>query len=220
MKSISRHLALLLLITGGATAIEVTVSPVGPIKTLVQARDEVRKARAQAPEERATIVVKAGTYFASQPLVLEKSDSNLVLMAEPGAAPQVVGAVVVTGWEKHQGKIIKADASKLVPKGSNPRQLFCDGERQILARYPNFDPKDPLYGGWAFVEEFPATGAPAGHDWNKNLYVKKTDIRKWAHPEDVELDIFAQYGWWNFIESVESLDLATGKLTLKKSLQL
>jgi hypothetical protein len=91
-----------------------------------------------------------------------------------------------------------------------------DGERQILARYPNFDAKDPLYGGWAFVDEFPPAGAPEGHLWKRTLYVKPEDVRKWAHPEDVELDIFAQYGWWNFIEPVALLDPQTRMLTLKK----
>jgi len=65
-------------------------------------------------------------------------------------------------------------------------------------------------------EEFPPAGAPEGHNWKRMLYVKPADVRKWAHPEDVELDIFAQYGWWNFIEPVASLDPATRLLTLKK----
>ncbi|MCX6856265.1 MAG: right-handed parallel beta-helix repeat-containing protein, partial [Verrucomicrobia bacterium] len=111
---------------------------------------------------------------------------------------------------------LKADVSKLLPKGFLPKQLLCDGSRQILARYPNFDAKDPLYGGWAFVPAFPPTGAPEGHLWKRTMYVKPADLRSWAHPEDVELNVFAQYGWWNFIEAVVSLDSATRLLTLKK----
>ena len=97
-----------------------------------------------------------------------------------------------------------------------PKQLLSNGARQILARHPNFDANDPLYGGWAFVAAFPPAGAPQGHLWKRTLYVKPEDVRKWSHPEDVELDIFAQYGWWNFIEPVASLDPQTRMLTLKK----
>jgi parallel beta-helix repeat protein len=183
---------------------EVIVSPGG--LSLIQARDQARQTKANV------IVVKAGTYFQKETLLLDAADDGLTIMAEPGAAPLIAGAAAVTGWQPHKGSIMKAPA----PKGSTPRQLFYKGERQILARYPNFDPKDPLYGGWAFVAEFSPPGAPAGHDWKKDLYVKPADIRKWAHPEDVQIDIFAQYGWWNFVEPVQSLDAATGKLTLAK----
>src|SRR3569623_596148 len=48
------------------------------------------------------------------------------------------------------------------------------------------------------------------------MYLNPMDIRTWAHPEDVELDIFAMYGWWNFIEHVKAVDPATHKLTLAK----
>jgi Right handed beta helix region len=66
------------------------------------------------------------------------------------------------------------------------------------------------------VDAFPPSGAPADHRWKRSLYVKAQDVRHWAHPEDVQIDIFAQYGWWNFVEPVASLDPQTRLLTLKK----
>ncbi|MBL9114671.1 MAG: right-handed parallel beta-helix repeat-containing protein [Verrucomicrobiaceae bacterium] len=186
---------------------ELVISPVGDFADLAKARDEARRIKAK------TMVLKSGTYFLSKTLVLEAADSGLSFIAEPGAAPLVAGVVEVGGWKPFQGAILKTTA----PKGVTPKQLLYKGERQILARYPNFDPKDPLYGGWAFVEDFPASGAPQGHDWNRELYVKAKDLRKWAHPEDVQIDIFAQYGWWNFLEPVLSLDSSSRKLTLAKA---
>jgi len=191
-------------------ALEVRVSPTF---TLQQALQQIREARKAGDSSPATIFLSEGMTELTQPLVLEAQDSNLTIT---GTKSTLVGGPVVTGWEKHSGEIVKADVSKLLPKGFLPKQLLCDGERQILARYPNFDANDPLYGGWAFVPAFPPAGAPEGHLWKRTLYVKPEDVRKWAHPEDVELDIFAQYGWWNFIEPVASLDPATRLLTLKK----
>ena len=191
-------------------ALEVKVSPA---LTLPQALNQVREARKAGDNSPATILLPEGTTELTQPIQLEAQDSNLTIT---GTKSTLIGAPLVTGWQPHEGKIIKADVSKLLPKGFVPKQLLSNGERQILARYPNFDAKDPLYGGWAFVAEFPPGGAPEGHLWKRTLYVKPEDVRKWAHPEDVELDIFAQYGWWNFIEPVTALDPQTRMLTLKK----
>ncbi|MDZ4289553.1 MAG: right-handed parallel beta-helix repeat-containing protein [Prosthecobacter sp.] len=185
-------------------------------KSLQQALEQVREARKAGNMEAATVCLPDGVTEIGQPVVLEARDSNLTITAAKGAKPMLMGAPVVTGWQPHAGSIVKADVSKLLPKGFRPKQLLFGGERQILARYPNFDASDPLYGGWAFVDEFPETGAPEGHQWKRTLYVKAGDVRKWAHPEDVELDIFAQYGWWNFIEPVASLDPQTRLLTLAK----
>ena len=193
-----------------AHALEVKISSA---LTLPQALEQVRAARKGGDNSPATILLPEGTTELAQPIQLEAKDSNLTIA---GTKSTLIGAPPVTGWQPHEGKIVKADVSKLLPKGFIPKQLLSNGERQILARYPNFDAKDPLYGGWAFVAEFPPAGAPEGHLWKRTLYVKPEDVRKWAHPEDVELDIFAQYGWWNFIEPVVSLDPQTRKLTLKK----
>lgn len=188
--------------------VEVSAS-LTPHAALAQVR-EARKAGDSAP---ATIVFPRGLTELTEPLVLEAADSNLVFA---GDGATLTGAPRVTGWRPHEGAIVKAEIGGLLPEGFLPRQLLCDGARQILARYPNFDANDPLYGGWAFVAPFPPAGAPEGHDWNTTLYLKPGDIRKWAHPEDVEIDIFAQYGWWNFTLPVASLDAASGKLVLAK----
>ncbi|MFC5456997.1 right-handed parallel beta-helix repeat-containing protein [Prosthecobacter fluviatilis] len=193
-----------------AQALEVRVSPA---LSLSQALEQVRAARKAGDSSPATILLPAGTTELTQPVQLEAQDSNLTIT---GSKSTLIGAPLVTTWGPAAGNIFKADVSKLVPKGFIPKQLLCNGERQILARHPNFDAADPLYGGWAFVAEFPPAGAPEGHLWKRTLYVKPEDVRKWAHPEDVELDIFAQYGWWNFVEPVASLDPQTRKLTLKK----
>jgi hypothetical protein len=181
--------------------------------TLSQALQQLREARKSGDTSPATIRLPKGKIDITQPLMLEAQDSNLTFI---GTDSTLIGGPKVTGWEKHTREIVKADVSKLLPKGFLPKQLLCDGERQILARYPNFDAKDPLYGGWAFVAPFPPAGAPDGHQWKRTLFVKPEDVRTWAHPEDVQIDIFAQYGWWNFIEPIVSLDSATRLLTLKK----
>jgi len=191
-------------------ALDLHITPDLPPHAALQKLREARQAGDTSP---AAIRFPEGTTELLTPLTLEATDSNITFT---GTNSTLIGGPKVTGWEKHTGEILKADVSKLLPKGFLPKQLLCEGERQILARYPNFDAKDPLYGGWAFVAPFPPAGSPEGHLWKRTLFVKPEDVRQWAHPEDVELDIFAQYGWWNFLEPVASLDPVTRLLTLKK----
>lgn len=198
------------LLTSLSSALEVRVSSE---LTVPQALAQIRAARQAGNTEPASLILPEGVTELTQPVLLDAQDSNLTVT---GMKSTLIGAPRVTGWQKHEREIVKADVSALIPKGFLPKQLLGDGERQILARYPNHDAKDPLYGGWAFVAEFPPAGAPEGHLWKRTLYVKAEDVRAWAHPEDVELNIFAQYGWWNFIEPVASLDPKTRQVTLKK----
>jgi len=203
-------IALTVLFQLPVSGLELHITPELPPHAALKKLREARQAGDTSP---AALLFPAGTTELLTPLTLEATDSNITFT---GTQSTLMGGPKVTGWEKHSGEIVKTDVSKLLPKGFLPKQLLCDGERQILARYPNFDAKDPLYGGWAFVAPFPPAGAPEGHLWKRTLFVKPEDVRTWAHPEDVELDIFAQYGWWNFIEPVASLDPATRLLTLKK----
>ena len=212
------RLLLALLSTAAAVAradIEITVSPQGPVTTMQAARDQVRAKRKAGQGGPATIWIKDGLYEQTKVLVLEAADSDLTIRAAKAATPKFTGAVKIDGFTPYQGSIVKADISKVMAKGAKYRQLLFGGERLILARWPNFDANDPVYGGWAFVDEIPQAAIDK-HSWKTEMYLKPQDLRTWAHPEDVEVDIFAQYGWWNFIEPVKSLDPATHKLTLAK----
>ncbi len=193
----------------------VIVSPQGPVTSLQAARDLVRTGRKAGLEGPATIVISDGLYKQTQPVAFDAIDSDLTICAAKDAKPRFTGAVKIEGFTPYQGSIVKADISKVMAKGAKYHQVLFDDERLILARWPNFDAKDPLYGGWAFVDDIPQK-AMDQHQWKSEMYIKLQDMRTWAHPEDVEIDIFAQYGWWNFIQPVKSLDAATHKLTLSK----
>ena len=48
-------------------------------------------------------------------------------------------------WRLYRDGIMQAT----VPDDVTTDQLFVNGERQVLARYPNYDPKTPIFGGYA-----------------------------------------------------------------------
>ncbi len=199
-----KHILILLaILVIPAASIEVQVSPT---MSLQQAVDQVRKSRKTHSKEPAVIHLPKGISEIGLPIVLDSRDHNLTII---GSGTTLIGAPSVTGWRPYQGQIMKADMAKFLPENFIPKQLLFDGDRQILARYPNFVPDDPLYSGWAFVEASEPSGAPS----KGMFHVKAKDLRKWAHPEDVEVDIHAGPDYGNSIKTVASIDTQTRLLT-------
>ena len=145
---------------GAALGAEFHVSPTGsdtspgtkdkPFATLAKARDAVRAAKAAAREP-VTVWLHAGTYYLPETLVLTAGDSGtkqapVVYAAAPGEEAIISGGLRLDlKWEPHQGGIMKAK----VPAGLATDQLFVNGQRQHLARYPNFDPNVRIFNGYA-----------------------------------------------------------------------
>jgi parallel beta-helix repeat protein len=194
----------------------------GPFATLERARDEIRKLKSAGtlPPGGFTVAVRGGTYALPQTFKLEAQDSGtaespVTYRAYGSEKPILLGGRTITGFVPHQGRILKADIGAQGLKGVNFRQLFFNGVRQPLARYPNLDPKNPYGGGWAFVDGKPLemyTNYPT--DNKRLLAFKESDARRWSRPEEGEVFIFARYNWWNNLVRIAALDPAARTLTL------
>ena len=133
----------------------------GPFATLTRARDAVRQlklAQGGGLTQPVEIQVRAGTYHMDQPLRLSGGDSGtdqfpVTYMAYPGEAPVLSGGRPITDWQPYKDKIVCAKLPETRKGYWWFRQLFCNGKRMIRARYPKYDPKNPRYSGWAFVEK-------------------------------------------------------------------
>ncbi len=130
----------------------------GPFRTLARARDAVREMKEkEGLTGPVTVMVRAGKYYLADTLVLGYPDSGsrdcpVTYTAYPGEKPVLSGGMKLTGWKPYKGKIRQCRLAKARGGKWKFRQLFLNGERQIRARWPKFDPDDPLYGGWAFME--------------------------------------------------------------------
>ena len=193
----------------------------GPFATLERARDEVRKLKAAGPlAEAVTVFLRGGIYELPHAFKLGQEDSGaaeapVVYRAWKDERPIVIGGRTVTGWQRHKGEIMKADVGAQGFKGIVFRQLFFNGRRQTLARYPNYDPNDPVAGGWAYVDgkPIPMYKKIKGES-KRTLQYKPEDARDWAHPEEVEAFVFPRYNWWNNIIRIASIDRETRTITL------
>ena len=214
-----RVLALILLVlrfAGSTDAAELFVAPDGndhnpgtrsqPLQTLEAARDAARKL--PAPK---TIFVRGGTFELERTLHLNSQDSGVIWRAYPSEKPILSGGYQITGFTNHAGSILKARARP----GVYFRQLFCGGQRQHLARYPNFDEAQPSTSGWAYAAgKLTSMYGEIPGESKRTLHFKPSDARQWAHPTDGEVFVFPRYNWWNNIVHIQSLAPATQTITL------
>ena len=197
----------------------------GPLATLTQARDALLriKKRAGLPHG-ATVYVRGGTYYMDKTFTLNKEHSGaprarIVYRAFDGEKPVLVGGLPIRGFTPHKGKIVKADVAAQGFKGFYFRQLFFNGKRQHLARYPNFRPDAPVCGGWSFIPGEPQRlyggAVEETAEQRRTLNVKPEDIHDWANPSEGELFLLPHHNWWNHIVGIESVDKAKGIIKLK-----
>jgi hypothetical protein len=152
-----------------ARALEFHVSPQGndgqagtaqaPFAILERAKAAVRQRMVE--NEPVTVTLHAGTYYLPNTLIFEAADSGT------REAPVVYAAalgetVILSGgqklalrWMAHKDGILKA----AVPAGFAADQLFVNGIRQHMARYPNYDAKAAQFNGTAADAFSPARAA-------------------------------------------------------------
>ncbi len=194
----------------------------GPLATLHRVRDELRKLKARGElRNGATVLIRGGTYCLEQPFRLGKEDSGteagpIIYRAYGQEKPVLVGGRAISNFVPHKGSILKADITAAgFPKGAQFRQLFFDGMRQHLARYPNFDPDNPYAGGFAYADGKPVPMyQDIPNESRREFFYKGQDARWWANPQEVEVFVFPRYNWWNNIVPIASIDRNTRKVTL------
>jgi parallel beta helix pectate lyase-like protein len=189
-----------------------------PFATLERARDEIRRRHADGALSEVIVYVRGGVYELPRTLQITAQDSGragapVVWRSYRGERVTLSGAVAISGFQAFRGGIFKADASGF--RATPFRQLYYQGRRQNLARYPNFDGENPYGGGWAYADgkPVPMYQEVAGEDKHTLVY-KPADARAWAHPEDGEVMVFPRYNWWNNIVRIRSIDRGQRIITL------
>jgi hypothetical protein len=98
-----------------------------------------------------TVFIREGTYYFTKPLVFTSLDSrkpNEALKFTPYLSEKVTissAAHLKLKWEPYRGNILKAKA----PKGILFDQIFVNGIKQRMARYPNYDSTSSHFGGYS-----------------------------------------------------------------------
>jgi hypothetical protein len=114
-----------------------------PFATLGRARDAVRQIK-KTLKEPITVFLRGGTYYLDEPLVFIAEDSGsceapVRFAAYKKEKPILSGGVKLDlTWKPYRDGIFRADLPAVQKGKLTFTQLFVNGRRQHLARYPNF----------------------------------------------------------------------------------
>jgi hypothetical protein len=144
------------IVAGASWGADIYVSPTGsdaaagtiaaPFATLARAR-----AKADSVKSSGTVNVwlRGGTYYLTAPVVFGPSNSGtaaapIIYQGYPGEKAVISGGIKLTNqtWTVSSGSIMKTTITTNVKVD----QLFLNGTRQILARYPNYNENQKLQG--------------------------------------------------------------------------
>lgn len=206
-----------------------------PFATLQRARDELRALKSRTGlRDGATVIVGGGTYYLDEPLALTTEDSGtqagpVTYMADRGETVSLLGSRLVTGWKPGKGATWEADLSGMDLGDSRFWQLFYRGERQILARYPNFDPQHPRAGGFLYIKEcleddhktvvphepggaVRQRGSKTGFRYSPD----RLDPSKWARPTEARVHVWPWLNWNRSILPIKAVDPDNATIVLQQ----
>jgi hypothetical protein len=205
-----------------------------PFYSLEKTWDMVRLIRKENPGKAVTVYIKGGIYHMENPLILTSEDSGtenapVVYKAVDGEEPVFTGSRELKNWKlsdnpeklefnpaEVRDKIYVADVKAAgisdfgdhTETGKRP-ELFCNGELQTLARWPNE----------GFVNAGLAKGKTElpkdyrGKQGRKEGVFEYLDNRqnRWASEKDVRLGGYWYWDWSDEFQQVEKVD--TGSKT-------
>ncbi|HEU6447397.1 MAG TPA: PDZ domain-containing protein [Verrucomicrobiae bacterium] len=162
-----------------------------PFATLQRAQQAVR-------QKRGDVFLRGGTYYLSAPLVFTAEDSGtkdapVIFQNYQNEKPVISGGFRLENlnWQPFTNGIVQAQ----VPADLQTEEIFVNGERQILARYPNFDAKAKYFDGFT-----------SGADIQRR-------VARWTNPAGGYLHAMHPALWGDFTWRITGKD-AKGNLTL------
>ncbi len=201
-----------------------------PVRTLHTARDRVRQLKQDHPGP-ITVLVHGGTHELATSLELTHADSGtesapITYRAAPRELVTISGGRRLDcRWQPYRDGIMQcrlpADKRELAFS-----QLFVNGRRQILARYPNRDDSDPrAYSGYILAagkiaDDIPdplpgpnddmtfSGGAPRGITLDPVTFTAK----RWAKPHEAVIHIFQSHYWGNLQWRLKDVDRENNRL--------
>ena len=131
------------------------VSPAGSDAnsgTLERPFSTLQRAQQAARQKHGDVFLRGGTYYLPATLVFTAQDSGtkaapVVLESYQGEKPIISGGVRLEklDWQPYTNGVLQAQ----VPPDLQTEEIFVNGERQTLARYPNLNPQAQYFDGFA-----------------------------------------------------------------------
>ena len=196
-----------------------------PFASLNAAQSAVRSAL-DGEDGPVTVLIRGGTYYLKEPLVLTPGDSGtafreVTYKAYPGERVTLSGGRRLDCcWDHYHEGIYRCQISTKALGIPEFTQLFVNGRRQIRARFPKFDASDPNnYSGYLLAagrleDDLPcpepgadddmtfSSGAPRGIYYSPETFTQ----RRWPNPKNVVIHIYQANYWGNLQWRIRHID--------------
>jgi hypothetical protein len=122
-----------------------------PFRSIIKAKEAAKAFKVNYPSHAITMVLGEGTYYLEQALVFEADESGsesapyIIRAAKNEKAVLSGGKSLDLRWKTYRGNILVAKVSGKTQFTS----LFINGEKQIMARYPNYREDVYPFGGFS-----------------------------------------------------------------------
>ncbi|WP_215225099.1 right-handed parallel beta-helix repeat-containing protein [Echinicola shivajiensis] len=122
-----------------------------PFASITKAKAVIKDFKEENSEDQVNLILREGTYYLQEPLVFGPIESGneaapYIIRAEEGKEVVLSGGKVLElKWKTYENEILVAK----VPKGLQFSSLFIKGQKQIRARYPNYQEGVYPYSGFA-----------------------------------------------------------------------
>ncbi len=195
-----------------------------PFSTFSRAKDAVRELK-KTVERPIKVLVRAGTYYLHEPLEFGPDDSGtaeapITYSAYPDELVTLSGGRrLECQWEAYKDGIMMCQLPEVESGGLEFSQLFVNGKRQHLARFPDYDDSEPSKSGYVWPqdgipEDVVAPDADPDEDMTHNNVPPRGVIfdpatfteKRWAKPEEAVIHIFQASHWGNLQWTLKSID--------------
>ena len=194
-------LATFVFISCGKQNTDIFVSPMGnnnndgtkemPLETIEKAFEIVETIR-ESKNITISIHLLEGDYHLSNPLLITARLNNISIIGESVDKVSIKGSTILnTNWKAFNENVWVTDVENEI----DFNQLFINGEKQILARYPNFDKNGGFWQGHA------------------EDAIAKERIATWKNPEGGYVHAMHKGQWGGFHYQITGIDI-NGELTL------
>ncbi len=145
------------------------------LATLGRARDLARDLRAKQAGP-LTILMRSGVYYLPETLAFSPEDSGvrnapLIIAAAPGHTPVISGGLKLDlAWKSGADGVMEATT----PAGLTIDQLWVNGKRQIMARFPNRIEGRNLFDRWDLKHD--------GRSESSEDALSRDRIARWRNP--------------------------------------
>lgn len=184
-----------------------------PFAGMERVRDAIRGLGQDKAGEPITVYLREGEYFLPRPVEFGPEDSGsveapIVYAAYRGERVVISGGVALElAWQRGENGVYRADASRY--RSLIFDQLFINGRRQHMARYPNYDAKGSVgaEGGYSSIN-VPVFGGTAADA------IDPERIKNWSDPTTGFVHALHGALWGSHHYKIESVD-ANGAAQLR-----